>query len=298
MARIQKRSGNYRVRWYDHEGRRRSKTFTTERDARVYGKQQDLERDRIRAGLAPPPCKARTFRELAEYHKDHVFPDHRAQGTYRSIVRVHLMPAFGESDLVDIREESIDAFRNRLRGKSAKTTKNILALLKSMLRKAKRMGWIYSVPHFTMPKVVEPELNFLGTPEEFNALMDAAKEERPGISELYATALYSGMRAGELAGLRRFDVDMKRRRIRVARAYDGVPTKNGRIRWVPILDPLQPIMTNWLATNPNPVLFPNEAGTSVGKGARVFDEVYHRCLERAGLPRYRFHDLRHSFAAA
>ena len=35
-----------------------------------------------------------------------------------------------------------------------------------------------------------------------------------------------------------------------------------------------------------------------GVDARAFDEIYHRCLERAGLPYYRFHDLRHSFAAA
>lgn len=297
MADVAKRKGKYRVRWYDHEGKRRSRTFEHEKDAMNFGKQKDLERERILAGMAPVPCKAHTFQELADYHEDVVFPDIRSANSYRSMLKLHLLPVIGHINLAEITEQVIDRLSSGLQLSTPKSRKNVLTLLRRMLRKAHRLGWVHTVPHIAMPKVPEPELLFMVV-EDFQALIDAAKNERPGIAELFATALYTGMRAGELAGLRRFDIDLRRRRIRVARAYDGVPTKSGRIRWVPILDPLLPVLTNWLKTNKNIVVFPNEVGNAMGKGARAFDEVFHRCLVRADLPRCRFHDLRHSFAAA
>ena len=42
---IEKRGRGYRVRWYDHDGRRRSRTFKTERDAAAFGRQMEHERD-------------------------------------------------------------------------------------------------------------------------------------------------------------------------------------------------------------------------------------------------------------
>ena len=298
MADISKRRGKYRVRWYDHQGERRSRTFKRERDAVNYGRKMDLKREAILAGTAPAPVRRHTFQELADYHEEHVFPDLRSVATYRSALKVHLLPTFGGMALVEITEQVIDTFSARLIGLSDKSRKNILAILRRMLNKARRLGWLHSVPHITMPRVTEGELNYLATTAEFQARIDAAREERPGIAELYATALYAGPRAGELAGLRRFDVDLPRRRIRVARTYDGDPTKSGKIRWVPILDALRPILDRWMKESQNPVLFPNRDGGALGRGARAFDEIYHRCLERAGLPYFRFHDLRHSFAAA
>ena len=45
-------------------------------------------------------------------------------------------------------------------------------------------------------------------------------------------------------------------------------------------------------------VFPTRDGTVMGRSDRSFQEVFQRCLKRAGLPRIRFHDTRHSFAAS
>ncbi|MBL6976170.1 MAG: site-specific integrase, partial [Deltaproteobacteria bacterium] len=76
------------------------------------------------------------------------------------------------------------------------------------------------------------------------------------------------------------------------------PTKTGEIRHVPILDPLLPVLQEWRLQNPLQHVFPNERGGMQGPSARILQEIFHRVLERAGMPRaITFHDLRHTFAS-
>jgi integrase len=122
----------------------------------------------------------------------------------------------------------------------------------------------------------------------------------------YATAIFTGMRAGEIAALEWSDVDLDRRLITVQRSFDG-PTKSDRVRYVPILDPLLPVLRAWRLRHPGRLVFTNIAGTMFGSSARIFQEVLHRVLDAAQLPKVqrngkerpyvRFHDLRHTFAS-
>jgi integrase len=56
----------------------------------------------------------------------------------------------------------------------------------------------------------------------------------PTWRNLFATALYTGMRKGELFGLRASDVDLDGRTITVARSYDRPTTKGGHADVIPI----------------------------------------------------------------
>jgi integrase len=123
---------------------------------------------------------------------------------------------------------------------------------------------------------------------------------------LYATAVYTGLRAGELAALLWDVIDLERRLITVQRSFDG-PTKSGDVRYVPVLDALLPVLRAWHLRNPLDVVFPSQSGTAQGASARVFQEVFRRVLDRAGFAKvFRrgkprgcivFHDLRHTFAS-
>jgi len=115
---------------------------------------------------------------------------------------------------------------------------------------------------------------------------------------MYATALYTGMRAGELGGLEWTDVDLERRLITVQRSWDQTTTKTKFIRRVPILDRLLPLLRDWKLSCHHPdIVFPNDKSNRHVPSSRPFKQTYHRCLEKAGLPRLRFHDLRHTFAS-
>ncbi|MBV9949395.1 MAG: hypothetical protein JOZ69_21310, partial [Myxococcales bacterium] len=76
------------------------------------------------------------------------------------------------------------------------------------------------------------------------------------------------------------DVDLERRLITVQRSFDG-PTKSDRVRYVPILDPLLPVLRASRLRHPGRLVFTNQAGTMLQPSARVFQEVLHRVLGRA-----------------
>jgi integrase len=123
---------------------------------------------------------------------------------------------------------------------------------------------------------------------------------------MYATAVYAGLRAGELAALEWSDVDFDRRLVTVQRSFSG-PTKSDKVRYVPILDALLLLLREWRMRHPGVLVFTNRDGNMHRESGRIFQEVLHRVLDRAGFPRMTradkvrsymvFHGLRHTFAS-
>jgi len=170
------------------------------------------------------------------------------------------------------------------------------------------MKWLRDPPEIKKPtiRLIDDDFDFLKTDTEIARFLAAAFAESEKVYVLYATAIYTGLREGELAGLKRDRIDLSKRLITVQFSYDG-PTKSSDLRRVPILDPLLPILRSWLMKNPGPFVFPSEAGTMLKDSARIFQEVMHRVIDRAGFPKVMrdgrtrryitFHDLRHTFAS-
>jgi integrase len=185
---------------------------------------------------------------------------------------------------------------SRLVKLAPKTVNNHLTLLGSMLRMAVELNWLLRVPRIQKLKAPCKEFSYLRTEGQVRLLLNHAREEAEGTFELYATALYTGCRAGELFGLEWANVDLNRRLITVQRSFRK-PTKSNRVRYVPILDPLLPVLRGWRLRNPLPLVFPNQHGNMHTPSPRISQETLHKVLMRAGLDRMRFHDLRHTFAA-
>lgn len=108
---------------------------------------------------------------------------------------------------------------------------------------------------------------------------------------LFTVAIFTGLRQGELIGLRWQDVDLKRGELTVCKSFE-VATKGGRIRRVPLLGPalaaikVQPRRCN--------LVFPQADSQMRHHGD---DAGIHAALEAAGVRRVRFHDLRHTCAS-
>ncbi|MEZ4819964.1 MAG: site-specific integrase [Bdellovibrionota bacterium] len=165
-----------------------------------------------------------------------------------------------------------------------------------MLNVAMDLNWLYIKPKIKKPKLVQTPYKYLQTKSEIRLFLETAKNFQDGTFELYATAIFTGMRAGEIAGLRWNDIDLNKRLIRVQRSFNG-PTKSGKERVVPILDALLPLLKHWRLKNPLQVVFPNSVGNLRQPSDRIFQEVFQKCLKKAGLNRIKFHDLRHTFAS-
>ena len=73
---------------------------------------------------------------------------------------------------------------------------------------------------------------------------------------LFATALYTGMRKGELLGLRKEDVDLDARLITVRRSHDRDTTKGGHADAIPIADRAGAVPRAAIAASPSELVFP------------------------------------------
>jgi integrase len=303
-----KHGDGWSARWIDHEGRRRRATFRFRRDAETYERKMKGEQEEARRGLRglPPPHKP--FESICSYWLEHRASQKRSGFHDESIIRAHLRPAFGALMLHEISVVHIDKFIVERAHLNKKTVANHLTLLGSMLNVAKEIGWLTVVPRIRKPRVriFSADFSYLRTDEEVRRFLVAANEEARVTLVMYSVAIYTGMRAGELAGLHWGDVSFEGRLITVQRSFSG-PTKAEDVRYVPILDPLLPLLREHRLATAGRLVFPNEAGEMFDRSARVFQETFHRVLKRAALPeiersgkkrRYiRFHDLRHTFAS-
>jgi len=315
MSKPQKRSGKFRIRWYDHTGRRRSKTFETRRAADRALTKLRAEAQEIQTGIRPEPVPDRTFGDLCDYWIEHRASRKKSGKDDESIIRRHLRPAFGHLNLKNLTLDKVDRFRkekcpderdrpNPSRKRptdgtvTVKTLHNLLTLLISMLNLAVDLRWISSRPNIKKPKLLPAQFSYIHTREEIAAFLRAAQEEPEGVFEIFNLAILTGMRAGEILGLHWNAVDLPGRLITVCRSYETT-TKTDEIRYVPILDPLLPLLKEWkLRCRSKALVFPTKVGTMHQPSARVLQETLQRVRKRAEIPyRFVFHDLRHTFAS-
>lgn len=300
--------GRWAIRVTDEHGRRVRKSYNDFNDAQLGLRQHLAHVAEVQRGLRSPTPPDKTFGELADYWVKNRASQKRSGYHDESIIRCHLRPQFGAKLLKDISVADVDDFTCKRLHLEKKTLANHITLLISMLNAAVDLGWLLKAPKIRKPKVrfFNKDYRYLRTDEEVSRFLRAAEAEGRLAFALYCTAVFTGLRAGELAGLTWDDVDFTQRLITVQRSFDG-PTKAGDVRYVPILDTLLPVLREWRLVCPGRVIFPNQNGGMQGESARIFQEIFHRVLVRGGFPRtehagrvrhyIRFHDLRHTFAS-
>ncbi|HTQ07281.1 MAG TPA: tyrosine-type recombinase/integrase, partial [Polyangiaceae bacterium] len=187
--------------------------------------------------------------------------------------------------LHEIGVAQVDQFVVQRAHLSKKTIANLLTLLGSMLTVAKDLGWLAESPRIRKPRIqiFSSDFSYLRSDEEVQRFLAAARAEPGMVFDFYAVAVYTGMRAGELAGLHWGDVSLEQRLITVQRSFLG-PTKAGDARHVPILDPVLPVLRDRRLSIGGRLVFPNEANQMLDQSARIFQETFHRVLKRAAFP--------------
>jgi integrase len=222
---------------------------------------------------------------------------------YAALVRLHVNPKLGKRRLARLKPEQLQQCYSELQtSRSPATVLKIHRMLHSAFKLAVRWG---AMPHNTTELVIAPavqrhEFNTL-TAEQARSFLKAAQGDR--LEALYVLAITTGMRQGELLGLRWQDVDLERHRLRLVRQL-----KNRQSRRAVLLPELaataladhrarqaaerQQQGPRW---EEHDLVFPNLVGRPLKPG-NLRQRSFFPLLARAGLPRIRFHDLRHSCA--
>ena len=302
--RLRKDTGRYEVNYYDADGTRRWMTFGRKKEAERALRQKLTEVDAIKAGVAPRQVVEHTWEELVQLWENRK-SEKRSLADDQSRARLHLTPVLAGTLVTAIRAERLAQVENELkrkvsRGQLARSTANkVLRLLKAMLRLAHKAEWLQRVPHIEIPRDPPIVAKWIRTTNEIRGILVAANSYGyPGLLECYATAIYAGLRVGEICGLEWSDLDFDNGLIRIRRSEDKPYPKNNKYRTVFIADPLVPLLRAWRNRCPSDTLvFPNLANKRQRRDSRVFRSIFHECRERAGLLRLTFHALRHTFAS-
>jgi integrase len=244
--------------------------------------------------------------------------------SYQKNVERHIVPALGHLPLQRLTPAQLAAFyrslleHGRLDGRGGlapKTIRNIHGALHAALKDAVRWGYVARnvAAAADLPKGMLPEMH-VWSPEQLRAFLDHVSNDR-----LYAAWLLlatTGMRRGEVAGLRWVDVDLDAgrvspRRPRVVVNYEVVVSepKTAKGRRSLALDPATVAamrehrvrqLQERLAVGPRW----HDSGLvfTWPDGRPLHPERFSRWFEQharaAGLPKIRLHDVRHSYATA
>jgi integrase len=136
---------------------------------------------------------------------------------------------------------------------------------------------------------------FSSSAAEVEALARAAEDDQD--AALFRVAAFTGLRLGELRALRWQDVDFGKRLVHVRRNFTEQTPKSGRVRSAPLIDQaaktLDGLSRRDRFTDPADLVFVDDVGGHLDDWR--LRNRFHDALDRAGLPRLRLHDLRHTF---
>lgn len=278
-------------------------TFDSKPEAQRAERKHMVTQDQIASGELPPDVDLkRTLKKATdEWLASLKVNGSRSLETYTNVMKYYVWPHLGPVALERITKARIIEFRDELAPKLAASTVNqVLATLSSAFTEFVDRGWLLVNPVRGVKRVrgAEHLYNWISSREDITKMLSECPR---GIREIAAWAVGTGMRISELTALRWADVDIERRLIAVHRGRQGT-TKSGKVRHVPILNTLMPLVREMaLHRDGAELVFPGEPGKDGKRLQRSLPGVrvpFKQAAARAGLAiALRFHDLRHTFAS-
>ena len=228
---VYRRNEVWYVRYKDGRGKWRSiaSTAANKTDAKRLAGELEHKAERQRLGLEPLPDEdgGGTVAELLEWWLDTYVTSLKENRRLSGVVRRH----FEGSELASMRlaettPQKVEVFlQERSVIVKANTLNHLRGYLVTAFNRARQAGrWTGANPVLEVRRRKVPKRlpAFLRIEEVPRVLAVLSSRHRP----LFATALYTGLRKGELAGLRKPDVDLGLGLINVCRSYDHDTTKS------------------------------------------------------------------------
>jgi integrase len=228
--------------------------------------------------------------------------------SYSAQLRLHVIPTLGHRLITDVDVDDVLVLIDELRaaGYTGWTIRTALTPLSRLLNHAVRRNVIPVNPITRLDRTERPavwasEQKILKR-EDIGRLLDGAP---PRFRSLLATAVFTGLRQGELLGLTWAEIDFDDAVVKVRSSLnrEGVrqePKTRKAIRDVVMMPALARTLAIHRATSrfaaPNDFVFASERGTPL-YWRNVARRALQPALRNAGLPHLRWHDLRHTFAS-
>jgi integrase len=294
--------------WSARDGRRIRKSFATLAEAKAW---RADALGAVRRGTMRAPSQV-TLREAAETwlagardgsirnrSGDRYKPS--VLRSYETSLRLRVLPGLGGRKLSEVRRPDLQDFADRLLadGTDVSTIRNTLMPVRAMFRRAVARGDVAVNPTSALElPAVRGRRDRIASPEEAAKLVEALPERDRA---LWATALYGGLRRGELQALRWEDVDLAKGVIRVERAWDVregeiEPKSRAGRRTVPIAAVLRDELVEHKQRRSGSDLVFGRPDGKAFDGSTV-DARAKAAWRSAGLDPITLHEARHTFAS-
>jgi len=221
-----------------------------------------------------------TFKEIAQVFIQQ-YAQHKKSAETLTLRTNKLVDILGDRRLCDITPLMVQDMRNKIKAaRSVSTANRYHAVLRAIFNRAKDWRMFYGENPASIAKMEKEPPNRLRylSEHEITKLLTVCDSR---ILPIVIYALTTGMRRGEILGLKWLDLDLKNGII-----YLTI-TKSGKAREIPMMDKLRTMFLDMPQT-----------------GDKVFDvpkitlrRHFDKALKQAGIAGFRFHDLRHTFAS-
>lgn len=306
------------VFYRDGDGDRAQETFERKRDADA--RQAEIK-TAMRAGTHVATSKSPTVAQAGQNWIRAAEAHGLERSTikqYREHLNLHIVPLIGATRLADISAAAVRRFQDRLgaSGRSPAMIRKIVRSLGTLLADAQERGLVgknavrdLSRRRTTRQQETKLEVGkHIPTPQEILRILSHAQSRwRP----LIYTAVFTGLRASELRGLRWSDVDFKAGELRVRQRADrfnaiGKPKSSAGTRKVPFGKVLATVLKEWKLACPKgelDLVFPSGAGKIEGLAnirtrGLIPTQIAAGVVDRSGQAKYPgIHALRHFYAS-
>lgn len=311
-----RKDGRFAASMVLENGKRKYFYGQSKKEVRDKLKKAQLEQVQGILSTGPQQALSQYLADWLEVHRYKVRP--RTYERYEAIVRLHIVPRLGRVSLQKLTGQHLEKMYADLQkaGLSATTVDAVHNMLHTALDRAVRLGLVgRNVSELVSPPRKEHREAKALTPEQVRQFLEAIKGHPR--ETLFILALATGMRRGELLGLKWQDINLDNATLQVRRALNRMPTgqgyketepktKSGRrsIALVPFA--VEALRRHWQSQQEEKAragevwedhdyVFCDPDGSHLDPGHDVYVQ-FKKVLKQAGLPDLRFHDLRHSMA--
>lgn len=255
----------------------------------------------------------KTIKEIADIWKEdkRQYVKQSTMAVYLLSLENHLLPVFGGK--MEVTEEEVQAFAlDKLNhGLSQKSIKDMLIVLKMVVRFGEKQGWLNHVEWkvkfpANQPKATLPNL----TKAHQKMLMDYLKDNFTFPNLGILVCLSTGLRIGEVCALKWSDINMDTGLLHVNRTIERIyivdsdkphteivintPKTKNSLREIPLSKELVRIFKSLMkVVNKDYYVLTNNTKPTE---PRTYRNYFNKLLKQLDIPRLKFHGLRHSFA--
>jgi len=257
------------------------------------------------------------YSELAQsVLDDYIKPNLRAssQASYITMTNNHILTEFGDMKISKIKTLHIQKMINK-KSKTLKpnTVATIYRELNKTFNKAIQWGLLKENPckNIKLPKTKKVNYRELLSSEDISKLVVTINNQPIMYKAVFSIAIYSGMRQGEILGLKISDINLAEKTINVSKQHGRV-MKDGKmirestdtktdnsVRIIYIPDFLAEIIKEYINSMKviptDGTLFYNVKWKKI-YGREWFTEKFGNMLAENSIPHIRFHDMRHLYA--